>query len=324
MISARPFKPAWWLRGAHRQTLWAALVRRRAVPSLRPERLELDDGDFLDLAWAGSDSGPLVVLLHGLEGSVRSKYAASLLQQIAQSGWGGVLMHFRGCSGPANRLDRSYHSGDTDDLSYLLDVLTARFPSRQIMAVGFSLGGNVLLKYLGERGPKAKLSAGAAVSVPFELDAGATRLNQGFSRLYQRHLIASMKRKLRRKFSARCAPIALDKLNQWTTFWAFDNEVTAPLHGFRHVEHYYESSSCRKFLGTIATPTLVLHARDDPFLTQNAIPLGTELSASVRLELSEHGGHVGFVAGGSPLKARYWLDERLMAWFKQHSEATKR
>ena len=316
--NAPPFEPAWWLPGPHLPTLWAALARRRPSVTLVRERLELADGDFLDLRWCGSESGPLVLLLHGLEGSSRSKYATALAGLIDRVGWGGVVMQFRGCSGEPNRLDRSYHSGDTGDLKAVLAHLRQRFPRRQIFAAGYSLGGNVLLKQLGEIGSDSDIAAAAAVSVPFDLAAGAERLNEGLSRLYQYHLIRSLKRKVREKFAHRSAPIDLSDLDRCNDFWSFDDRITAPLHGFRNAEDYYRQSSCRQFLGSIQTPTLVLHAADDPFLTRSAIPGKDELSATTTLQLTHCGGHVGFVAGRNPLKPEYWIDARLMAWFATH------
>jgi len=312
------FRPAWWLPGPHLPTLWAALARRRPQPALRPERFELADGDFVDLSWVGGETGPLIVMLHGLEGSVRSKYAAALLSQIERHSWGGVLMQFRGCSGELNRLSRSYHSGDTDDFRSVLALLRRRYPDRPLMAVGYSLGGNVLLKYLGESGAANALEAAAAVSVPFDLGAAANRLNRGTSKFYQWHLVRSLRRKVEEKFARRSAPISIADLDRWTSFWSFDDNVTAPLHGFRDAREYYAKSSCRSFLRSIATPTLIIHARNDPFLSPDAIPEPCELSDSTTLLLTERGGHVGFVTGRNPLQADYWIDDCLMTWFRKH------
>lgn len=312
------FEPAWWLPGPHLPTLWSGLARHYPRLASRRERLCLEDGDFVDLCWVGSEQGPIVVVLHGLEGSSRSRYAAAILDRIDRRGWGGVLMHFRGCSGELNRSDRSYHSGDTGDLKFLLAQLSERYPTRQIMAVGYSLGGNVLLKYLGESGRSPKLAVAAAISVPFELAKAANRLNRGWSKFYQWHLVRSLKTKVRAKFAARRAPIPLDGLDKWRDFWSYDNNVTAPLHGFRDAEEYYTRSSCRQYLGAITTPTLVIHSRDDPFLSVDAIPQPAELSPTTTLVLTERGGHVGFVAGRVPLRPRYWLDDQIMAWFDHH------
>ena len=313
-----PFRPAWWLPGANAQTLWPTMFRRPARPRLSWERLRLPDGDFVDLSWAGEDSHITVVCLHGLEGSYRSAYAAGMLNALAAHGWRAVLFHFRGCSGELNQLPRSYHSGDTGDLGYLLDVLGRRNPDSIFAAVGYSLGGNVLLKYLGERGTASPLRAAAAVSVPFDLGAAAQRLDCGFSRLYQWRLLRSLRAKTAEKI-ARCETMPpVPALRQLRNFWNFDDAVTAPLHGFRGADDYYARSSSRQFLAAIETPTLLLHARDDPFMTPDAVPTHRELAANVRLELSQRGGHVGFVDGRWPWRAEYWLEQRIPEYLAEH------
>lgn len=319
------FEPAWWCRGPHCQTLWQALLRLRPRPSLRRERLELPDGDFLDLDWsiaptidaatARADT-PIVLILHGLEGSARSVYARGLIGALRAHGWRAAVLHFRGCSGTPNRLARSYHSGETGDLDFVVRLLRARHPQAPLAAVGFSLGGNVLLKWLGEQGANAPIVAAAAVSVPFQLDRAAARLTQGLSRLYQWKLLRSLRRGLRRKFAATrgksiATPIDLHGLDDLRCFRDFDHHVTARLHGFESAEHYYRVSSSRQYLPGIAVPTLILHAADDPFMTAHAIPRTDEVSATTRLEVQTHGGHVGFVGGRWPWAPVYWLEQRI-------------
>ncbi len=308
---ARPFAPAWWLRNAHLQTLWAGLVRRAPQPALRRERLELPDGDFVDLDWTSGPDGPVVIILHGLQGSSDSNYARGLLRSLHQQGWRAVLMHFRGCSGEPNRLPRFYHAGDTGDLNTLIHVLRAREPRTALAAVGFSLGGNVLLKYLGQHADTAPLACAVAVSAPFDLHAAARRLECGFSRVYQHGLLRSLRLALRKKFKHMDAPVNLHGFDEINTIREYDDRITAPLHGFSGVDDYYTQSSCRQFLSRIRTPTLILHAADDPFMTSAAIPAQAELSRHVTLELSERGGHVGFVCGAAPWKTRYWLEQRI-------------
>lgn len=316
------FRPAWWLPHAHLQTLWAAIVRRAPRLTLLPERLELPDGDFVDLLWTRSPCrGPLLVVLHGLEGSIRSNYVAGMLAAGASRGWCAVLMHFRGCSGVHNRLDRSYHSGDTGDIGWLLEQLALRAPGARMAAVGYSLGGNVLLKYLGERGRSAPLAAAAAVSVPFELADSAARLTRGLSRLYQQVLLDSLKQKLRDKFRRRPAPVDLTALARCGDFPAFDAHVTAPLHGYAGVHDYYRSASCRQYLHAIEVPTLIVHAVDDPFMTPACIPHDSELGPGVRLELCGAGGHVGFVTGSVPWRAGYWLEARIPEFLAPYLES---
>jgi len=315
-LGAYAFQPAWWLPGAHLQTLWPFFVRRMRPPVLEWERLELSDGDFLDLAWHGGGDN-LCVLLHGLEGCYRSHYMPGMMRAVAAAGWRVVVMHFRGCSGTINRLPRSYHSGETGDLRQVLTLLREREEPQRLAAVGFSLGGNVLLKYLGERPGDSALDAACAVSVPFDLAAGAARLERGMSPIYQWWLVRALRRKIRGKFRRMKAPIDLSALGLQQTFRQFDNYVTAPLHGFLDADDYYTRSSSKRFLKYIRTPTLILHAVDDPFLEPNAIPDAEELSPAVRFELSEHGGHVGFVGGGRPWRPEYWLEQRIPVFLSE-------
>ena len=310
-IAASGFTPAWWLPGPHLQTLWPALARRTPSVPIERERFELPDGDFVELDRAGGESGPIVVILHGLQGSSRSSYARGLLGAFSRCGWRGVVMHFRGCSGEPNRLPRTYHSGETGDFGHVVRSLRERHPSVPLAAVGFSLGGNVLLKWLAERSAAAEIAAAVAVSVPFRLDRAADRLERGFSRMYKRHLIADLRRAVLRKFRHRPGPLDLEAVRRERNFRGFDDRVTAPLHGFRDAGHYYDVASCRQYLRGVARPTLIVHALDDPFMTRDAVPEPVELAPSIRLEPSEAGGHVGFVGGSAPWAARYWLEDRI-------------
>lgn len=276
----------------------------------------LPDGDFIDLDWTGKGTGPVVLVLHGLEGSSRSPYARGLLRAIDYAGWRGVVMHFRGCSGEANRLARSYHSGETEDLAFVVASLLKRDPDARLAVVGFSLGGNVLLKWLGETGKGNPAKAAVAVSVPFVLNTAAIRLNRGFSRLYQWKLLRSLRANVRRKFRRLAAPIPLQQLGSLRCFYDFDHYVTAPLHGFASADHYYAEASSRQYLPGVGIPTLVVHAEDDPFMSPDAIPARTELSDTTRLEVYPHGGHVGFVAGRWPWCAEYWLEKRITGFLK--------
>jgi len=306
------------LPGPHLQTVWPAFLRTKGSVSLVRERLELPDGDFIDIDWVG-DAGPIVVILHGLQGSSRSPHVRGLLGALARCGWRGAVMHFRGCGGEPNRLPRTYHSGETGDIGYFLRRLREREPSTPVAAVGFSLGGNVLLKWLAERGGGAELAAAVAVSVPFLLAGASGQLDRvGVSRMYRRHFIVDLHRSIMEKFRGRPGPLDLDMLRRARTFRSFDDRITAPLHGFRDAAHYYHEASCRQYLRGVARPTLILHALDDPFMTRDAIPRRDELSPSIRLELSTSGGHVGFVEGSTPWTARYWLEERIPRFLAEH------
>lgn len=315
MNARPPFRPAWWLPGPHLQTLWPYLIRPRRHAALRRERLELPDGDFLDLDWTDdARARGLVIVLHGLEGSSRSAYVQRLLRQLAACGLAGVVMHFRGCGGEPNRLPRGYHAGDTADLAHAVGVIRQRVPRRPLAAIGYSLGANVLLKWLGETGSRNPLHCAVAVSVPFELNAAAERLAHGISRLYQRSLLRSLRRSVGRKYATLPMPIPAQELAAAASLRDFDDRFTAPLHGFGSAEEYYRRSSCRPWLAHIRRPTLIVHAADDPFLRPEAIPNRTELSADVELLLTQRGGHVGFVAGRIPGRGEDWLGRHAAHW----------
>lgn len=320
-ITRSRFEPAWWLPGAHLQTIWPSLTKRRIRPDLVPRRVELADGDFIDLA-LGRTAGPRVLFLHGLEGDLDSHYVGGLLQALQEAGFQPIFMHLRGCSREPNRLDRSYHSGATDDLAEVLAALAGDGVGRVFAAVGFSLGANLLLKYLGEtRAPL--VDSAVAVSVPFVLRDAMLRLERGFSRLYQRYLLDKLAASLRRKFADRPFPLAVE-LDEIRDFNQFDDRITAPLNGFAGVFDYYSRASCRQFLPHIETPTLIVQAADDPFMFPSTLPWEHELGPGVTLEIAAHGGHVGFVAGTLPWRPHYWLETRILAFLTERAAVAGR
>lgn len=328
-MSVRKFKPgrhpadfraAPWCRGPHLQTIFPFAFRRVPIPAYRRERLELDDGDFLDLDWLDGD-GPTVVLLHGLEGCSQSTYIMGLAHALRAAGYSAVVLQFRSCSGTPNRLQRTYHAGDTGDIDVVMRHVNAEAKSSRplVGAVGYSLGGNAMLKWMGEQSGSnpttlANFSTAVAVSVPYKLGEAAQRMNQGFSRVYQRRLVSLLHAKTRSRLKDTNGVVDLKQLATYRDFKSFDHHVTAPLHGFSGVDDYYARSSSLQFLRTIKLPTLLLHATDDPFMTHQAIPEPEDLSASVRLELAQSGGHVGFVAGR--IKPVYWLEQRIISHFR--------
>jgi predicted alpha/beta-fold hydrolase len=328
MMIKSAFKPAWWLSNPHAQTMYPTLMRRRSIRAEREERVELPDGDFIDLVWAEhglSAQTPLVIFLHGLGGSMESSYVAGQMRAFNQCGWRAVLMHFRGASREPNRLARAYHSGDTGDLDYIVRVLHQREPQTLKAMVGISLGGNVLLKWLGEQGAQSLVQAAVAVSVPFQLRLVADRINQGFSQFYQMYLLKRLKQMFIRKCEKykETMPFSTQELNALRCFWTFDDVITAPLHGFPHVHAYYAQSSSRQYLKHIKTPTLIIHAQDDPFMTPLAIPEAEELSEAITFELSLKGGHVGFITGDIPGKPIYWLDQRVPEFLQTYLMASR-
>lgn len=319
-MSDHEFKPAWWLKNPHLQTIWPAVTRTGVKNlELQRERIELPDGDFIEIDWLGkNNSGPLVLILHGFEGSIESHYSKGMLHSIGQSGWRGAFIHFRGCSGVPNRLPRGYHSGETNDLDYVVKVLRAREKGIVLAGIGYSLGGNILLKWLGETGKDNPLKAAIAISVPFELNKAADKIGKGFSRFYEWYLIKCACDRLLNKFSQSQAPINPEILSKIQDIRDFDNKYTVPVHGFQSVDEYYNSCSSRRYLKTIAVPTLLIQAKDDPFMTADVIPNQDDLSDKVTLEVTERGGHVGFISGRYPWRPEYWLEERIPKFLRDY------
>lgn len=323
------FEPARWLRNRHAQTIYASLPWSwRSKHTLRRESLELPDGDITAVDWLTEadslpDAAPLLVILHGLEGSAESSYARMLMDVALERGWRSCVLHFRDCGDYRNRLPRRYHAGETNDLRFFLNKLqTTREISQNpgpLLAVGYSLGGNVLLKYLGESGTDTPLSAATAVSVPLDLHESAEALNIGFSRVYQRYLLKRMKSSVTRKFDRHTAAFDWDKAMKAHTFAEFDDSVTAPLHGFTGKQDYYDRCSSLHFLKGIERPTLIINALDDPFMTPGVIPDEDRLSEQVTLEVAETGGHVGFVSGGPPWRPAFYLPGRILEFLEPHA-----
>lgn len=311
MYSLPSYRPPFWLRGGHAQSIWPKFIRE-PLPAYRRECLPDSSGqtetayDFID---AADDAAPLLMLFHGLEGGSGSHYAKALMNAAARRGWHGVVAHFRSCGGLPNRADRYYHSGDSGEIAHMLTLMAARY--RRIAAVGVSLGGNALAKYLGEQGEAALPSAAAVVSAPLDLSAASAALERGLAkRLYAPYFL----RTLLPKAAARAADFpqldhravqAADGLK------AFDEAFTAPLHGFDSADHYYRSCSAKPLLGGIRVPTLILNALNDPFMPAAALPTAAEVSAAVTLLQPPQGGHAGFPAAGH----LRWLPETLFAYF---------
>lgn len=318
------FKPAWWLKNPHLQTVYARFAGRKRFVSCQQEIVELPDGDFIDCRWAGGDVGPIVIILHGLEGSVESHYVKGMMRAALALGWRAVLVHFRSCGETLNRLPRAYHSGDTGDIHEFVTRLRAREPKTPLMAVGYSLGGNVLLKWLGETGKDNPLVSAVAVSVPFDLDKSTRKMSQGMSWGYQQYFLNPLKKKILEKAQHHVFPFDMATLKSIVSIREYDEHVTAPLHGFKDAMDYYRQSSARIFMPHIQVPTLLIQSEDDPFMAPNTIPSPNEVSPHVRMEVYEKGGHVGFVSGWNPLKPQYWLEKRIPMFFAEQLAALKK
>ncbi|PSU98672.1 hydrolase [Photobacterium kishitanii] len=316
----QPFTAAIGLRNPHLQTLLPRFIRRRPLFTPTMQRLEMPDGDFVDLAWTEQPDlknhhQPLMILLHGLEGSFNSPYANGLLMAAKQQGWLGVMMHFRGCSGELNRHPQSYHSGETNDVHFFIQWLRQQFPQRPFIAVGVSLGGNVLINYIATY-PNSELIAAQAISPPLNLASCSDRIQQGFSRIYQRYLLTSLKRTIAQKIDRQphTMPVNQQQLASISSVWQFDQAITAPLHGFKDADDYYHRCSGLHLLANISQPLRIIHAADDPFMYRDVIP-AQPLPTNIRYDLSATGGHVGFI-GGSLLKPQFWLEHTVPEWFQ--------
>ncbi|OQX60177.1 MAG: hydrolase [Helicobacteraceae bacterium 4484_230] len=318
------FKPAFGLANKHIQTLYPVLFRKKIQLKFETERFWLDDGDFVDCFWYGkperSHKTPIVILFHGLEGSYRSSYIQGMMNTLGKAGFSSVLMHFRGCSGKMNNLPRSYHSGDTNDAKAWITHLDNHYNGHKLFAVGYSLGGNMLLKLLGEWKEESPLAGAVSVSAPMQLEASADRMNRGVSLIYQYYLMKHLKASLLKKYKSHPMEsiIGIDEnsVKKLKTLREFDDAYTAPVNGFESANEYYKKSSAKQFVKNIRTSTLIIHALDDPFMTNKVLPDQKELPLSVKMELSKNGGHVGFV-GGNIFRPKYWLEERILAFIKK-------
>ncbi|BAU58071.2 hydrolase [Halorhodospira halochloris] len=309
------FSPAWWLPGCHSQTMFPAVFRRAPQVKLIPEKLELPDGDFLDLMWGPPGKG-LALIGHGLGGNERSGYVRGLIAALAERGIGSVVMIARGAGDTPNRSQRSYHAAAWDDLDAVIDTLHRRYPQQPLAACGFSLSGSILLNWLGQR-PDKKLSQAVAVSVPFDLQMCAYALEQGIGVIYQQYLLRRLKPLAERKFKhSPQAPVTTQQIRNIRRLREFDDLITAPINGFADSTDYYRRASCRQRLKRIEQPTAIIHALDDPFVPEKAVPTEDELGPGISLELTQKGGHVGFVKGAMPGYHSYWLDQRIADWIE--------
>jgi len=314
----RAFSPAVGLSSEHIQTLFAPFFRRQTPPTIESEIFELSDGDFVECFWQDrppiNSNKPIVILFHGLEGSFNSPYIQGMMKSLKSSGFASVLMHFRGCSGIENRLYYSYHSGKTDDAKAWIGEVSSRYPKSQLYAIGYSLGGNMLLKLLGEWGDRSLIDRAISISAPMQLDICADRIDRGFSKVYQLHLMRHLKKSLIDRYDKHdmksYIDLDRDEVKRLKTFWEFDDAYTAKVNGFSTATNYYTKASAKQYLKDITTPTLIIHALDDPFMTPDILPKEDEISPSVELEIYPHGGHVGFISG-TILKPTYWLEYRV-------------
>jgi predicted alpha/beta-fold hydrolase len=349
--AAEPYKAPFWLPGGHLQTIFSALLSKSPAIKYRRERWELNDGDFIDVDWADAlpenslipdfnahshdgqlalaetltsrhmdQKKPVIVVFHGLEGNSQSQYAKSLIGAALSRGWHGAVIHFRGCSGEPNRLPRVYYAGDSLEIDTMLARVRSLYPENPIYAVGYSLGGNALLKWLGEFGANSMLniSKAVAVSAPIDLKASAVSLDNGLNRILYTPVFVDSMRPKALALSKRFPGLLDDKrINQAKTIHDIDNAVTSVLYGAEDASDYYSKNASKPFLKSITLPTLIINAKNDPFLPPQFLPAVNEVSRSVTLDYQEEGGHVGFY---SPLSnnGNSWLPNRIMEFLEEN------
>ncbi len=309
-----------WLPGAHLQTVVAARLVPQPRVDYRRERWDSPDRDFIDVDFATPEpaaaAAPVLVLFHGLEGCSSSHYALSIMRAAADRGWRGLVVHFRGCSGEPNRLPRAYHSGDSPEGDWILRRVHERYPQARLHAVGISLGGNMLAKWLGERGAEAQfITAAASIGSPLDLAAGGAALSRGFNRLYSKMFLATLKDKALAKIERFPGVASAPAIRACRDLYDFDNAYTAPVHGFRDTDDYWLRASGKPWLRSVAVPHLVFNARNDPFVPASSLPCVQDVSRFVHLEQPQEGGHIGFASGNFPGDLGF-LPERLFRFFE--------
>ena len=314
-----PYRAPAWLPGGHAQTIYPYWLKRPDVP-LRRERVAAPDGDFWDFDWLDAPAAPdapLVVLFHGLEGSSSSQYARALMRHLQVLGWRGVVPHFRGCSGELNRLPRAYHSGDHEEIGQMLAIIRRNLtPTSTLFAAGVSLGGSALLNWVARAGltASATVSAVAAIAAPLDLAAAGKAIDQGLNRIYTRHFLGTLIPKSLQMAVRFPGLLREQDIRRVTTMWAFDQTVTAPLHGFAGADDYWRRASSKPWLHDIRIPALVINARNDPFVPGHSLPGNAEVSRDVMLEQPDTGGHAGFASGPFPGNVD-WMPRRLIHFF---------
>lgn len=318
---ATPYRAPTWLPGGHLQTIYPATLLKQAPVHFRREVWETPDHDQIALDWVdGPPSAPLVVMFHGLEGSSASHYCQSLMRAVKELGWRGAIPHFRGCGGIENRLHRAYHAGDADEIRWICLRLRALAPSSPLFVAGVSLGGSALANWLGRYPEEASctVTAGAVISSPLNLPAAGKVLDKGLNKaIYTREFLRTLRPKSLGKLQGHFSDAALKAIQRSTTFREFDDLVTAPLHGYSGVDDYWTRASALPWLRAIQAPTLIINARNDPFMPAHSLPRLEDVSRSVTLLQPSTGGHVGFVSGSYPGKTE-WLPDTLVGFFHAH------
>jgi predicted alpha/beta-fold hydrolase len=323
LVSSSTYRPPLLFRSAHLQTIYPALFRKVSTVTRERERIDTPDGDFLDLDWVRHpNSEQLVILTHGLEGNSGQAYIQGMARIFSEAKWNVLAWNFRGCSGEVNRRLQSYHSGATGELEIILNHIFDNTQYNQIALIGFSLGGNVTLKYLGDRAENldTRIKTAVAISVPCDLASSSVRLEAFQNRIYMERFMRTLRTKIREKM--RRFPNQLDDtdLDRMRTFREFDGGFTAPIHGFTSADDYWTRASSKPVLPKVTIPSLMINAANDPFLAPECYPLeAAQENPNFHLEIPTHGGHVGFVSFGQ--NKTYWSEKRALDFVEQQTQS---
>jgi len=307
------------------QTLYSKLFRKDIKLDLQDGIFTLSDGDFVEYSWCNKPTNqdtPIVLLLHGLEGSINSPYIRGMMQSLKEKNIASVIMHFRGCGTKDNLFAKSYHSGQTSDVKEFIEYIKSIYISNDLYIVGYSMGGNILLKLLAQYKQNSPIKKAVSVSAPLLLDNSSKTINKGFSKIYQSYLLKNLKIHLKKKYQKhdmeKLINFKEEDIENIKTIWEFDEIYTSKIHGFKTAQNYYNISSAKQYLKDITTSTLIIHALDDPFMTKDILPLQKDLPNNIQLQVSKYGGHVGFISG-SFLNPTYWLEENIIKFLLQKS-----
>ncbi len=315
LISPSSYRAPFLFSNPHVQTVFPSLFRRVSGVHYQRQRIDTPDGDFLDLDKSAVGSGRLAIILHGLEGDSSRSYVLGMVKAVNKRGWDALAVNFRGCSGVCNKQVRFYHSGDTQDLETVISHVTANQKYSELALIGFSLGGNVILKYVGERGTQTNslITKAVAFSVPCDLESSSNHLAGSANRIYLKRFLRMLRKKIRMKMAIMPEQINDHDYKTIKTFKEFDDRYTAPMFGFSGAEDYWRKASCKPFLASISIPTLLVNAADDPFLTDLCYPT-EEAKNNPRffLEIPKFGGHVGFLGFNSARE--YWSESRTLSF----------
>jgi len=322
-MSKNKFKSAFGLSNCHVQTLYSTFFRKNISIETQDDIFTLNDQDFIEYSWCNkpiNSTTPIVILLHGLEGSINSPYIQGIMKSLKENHFSSVLVHYRGCGKKDNLFAKSYHSGQTEDIKEFISYIKSIYTQNDLYLVGYSMGGNILLKLLATYKENSPIKKAVSISAPLLLDNSSKKINQYFSKIYQNYLLKNLKKHLLKKYlkydMEKLIGYKKEDIKNIKTIWEFDEIYTSKIHGFETAKNYYKLNSSKQYLSSISTDTLIIHSLDDPFMTKDILPKQKDLPKNIKLEVSKNGGHVGFISG-TIFNPIYWLDDKIINFFKE-------